>query len=199
MKQVVVIHGGTTFSSYEKYIDHLRTKQVRLDRLAPFLSWKDHLQHELGDDYQVLLPSMPNATNANYDEWKIYFDRICEVLTGDIILIGHSLGGIFLAKYLSENRITSHVAATILIAAPFDDETGEDLTKFKLTSVSDLFTQQAGDVIFFHGEDDPVVPLDEMKKYQYALPTATFHIVTAPDHFVRESFDELIDAIRKLA
>ena len=131
MKQVVVIGGGTTFARYEDYIESLRTKVVRIDRIAYSPSWKQSLQERLGSEYLVLIPSMPNTANAKYSEWKIYFDRVVEVLEDDCILLGHSMGGIFLAKYLSENKLPIRIGATVLIAAPFSDETAEDLDEFK--------------------------------------------------------------------
>jgi len=198
MKQVIVIHGGTTFSDYEKFLNDLRTKKVRIERLQAFSSWKESLQGNLGPDYQVLMPAMPNKTNAKYSEWKLWFERIGEVIDDNCILIGHSLGGIFLAKYLSENRFPKTIKATILIAAPFSDETDEDLADFKIDTISDLFREQAGRVVFFNGLDDPVVAIKERDKFQHELPTAKFHTIPAPDHFVRAEFPELINTIKSL-
>lgn len=198
MKQVIVIHGGTTFASYDTYLDYLSRKTVSIDRLLPKSSWKDSLQQALGEDYLVLTPSMPNSTNAKYGEWKLWFERITEIITDDCILIGHSLGGIFLAKYLSECEFPRRIKATILIAAPYDDESDEDLADFKLTGVSSLFQQQAGKILLFYGEDDPVVSASESEKYRQALPEANIHQQAAPDHFVRERFPELVRAIAGL-
>jgi hypothetical protein len=47
---------------------------------------------------------MPNPMNARYNEWKILFKKIVLLLDDNVILIGHSLGAIFLVKYLSENK-----------------------------------------------------------------------------------------------
>jgi len=198
MKQVIVIHGGTTFASYDTYLDYLSRKTVSIDRLLPTSSWKGNLQQALGRDYLVLTPSMPNSTNAKYVEWKLWFERITEIITDDCILIGHSLGGIFLAKYLSECEFPRHIKATILIAAPYDDESDEDLADFKLTGISPLFQQQAGKIILFYGQDDPVVSANEIEKYRQALPEADVRQQAAPDHFVREHFPELVWAVTEL-
>lgn len=198
MKQVIAIHGGTTFAQYDEYLEYLRTKDVSVDRLLHQPMWKERLQEVLGDEYQVLLPSMPDKTNAKYSEWKLWFDRIAEVAVGDCILIGHSLGGIFLAKYLSENEFPRRIKATILIAAPFEDETTEDLTDFKMTEPSDLFRAQAGKAIVIYGADDPVVPASEAEKYRQHLPGAEFIQLPAPDHFVRPDFPELTETIQNV-
>ncbi len=198
MKQVIVIHGGTTFARYEDYIASLSTKKLIVDRFTYKPMWKELLQQNLGSDYQVLLPSMPNKTNARYSEWKVWFDHLSEIIEDDCVLIGHSMGAIFLAKYLSESNFPRKIKATIMIAGPYDDETGEDLTDFKLEGITDLFRSQAGRTIFFFGYDDAVTPESEIKKYQADLPNAEFNIMAAPDHFMRVEFPELINVVKHL-
>jgi len=198
MKQVVVIRGGTTFNQYEDYIESLRTKSVQIDRIAYAPGWKESLQAKLGQDYLVLIPSMPNTANAKYTEWKMYFDRVAEVLEDDCILVGHSMGGIFLAKYLSECKFPRRIAATILVAAPFDDDSEEDLGDFKISTLSELFTEQAGRVIVFGAHDDPVISPSDFDRYRDALPHADIQEVSAPDHYVRPEFPELVEAIKSV-
>jgi len=159
--------------------------------------WMDTLQEDLGNEYQVIKPAMPNKTNANYDEWAIWFGRVIEQLDDDSILIGHSMGGIFLPKYLSEHTVPRPILATILIAAPYEDESDEDLTNFKITGPLDQFVKQAGKIIFFHGSDD-MVPLSELELYEKAIPGVETHVQSAPDHFMRPRFPELIDRLKQL-
>lgn len=198
MQQVIAIHGGTTFADYDDYINDLATKTLRIERYGFNPKWRDLLQQNLGDEYQVLLPSMPNSTNARYSEWATWFKHFSELANKDCILVGHSLGAIFLAKYLSENEFPVPIKATILVAAPYDDESGEDLTDFKIESMSELFTKQAGDVTFFFGLDDPAVPITEMPKYQAQVPDAKYVVLEAPDHFARPDFPEVLECIRSV-
>lgn len=198
MQQVIVVHGGTTFQDYDEYLKTLSNKELNIDRLTYRPMWKELLQENLGNDFQVLLPSMPNSSNARYNEWKIWFDHLSNLFSDNCILIGHSLGGVFLAKYLSENSLAIKVKATILIAAPYNDESVEDLTDFKILTLSKRLTEQAGQIIFFNGTNDPVVSQSDLRKYQKNLPSADFKILPAADHFVREDFPELIKLIKNL-
>lgn len=68
MQQIIVIHGGTTFQDYDAYLRSLSEKKVDIERFAYTPKWKELLQDNLGSEYQVLLPSMPNSTNARYSE-----------------------------------------------------------------------------------------------------------------------------------
>lgn len=197
MKQVVFIHGGTTFYKHKDYLNYLRSKPINISRLTIQKFWPDRLQEDLGDDFQVLAPRMPNGTNANYDEWAIWFGRIAEVINDNVILVGHSLGGIFLAKYLSEHDFPKKIRATLLVAAPYEDETNEDLASFKITGGLEKFAEQGGNIIFYHGTDD-IVPLSELELYKKSIPKADTHVLSAQDHFVREAFPEIIEAIKNI-
>ena len=198
MKQIIVIHGGTTFANYDDFLQSLSTKTLHVDRFTYKPMWKELLQQNLGSEYQVLLPAMPNKTNARYEEWALYFSHLTDIIEDDVILIGHSLGAIFLAKYLSENDFPRTIKATVLVAAPYNDESDEDLTNFKIESISDKLTNQAGRIVILAGSDDPVIPTSELQKYQEALPNAETHILSAPDHFVRQDFPELITVLKQL-
>ncbi|MGB4762377.1 MAG: alpha/beta hydrolase [Candidatus Saccharimonas sp.] len=198
MQQVIVIHGGTTFQEYDAYLKSLSEKKVDIDRFIYTPKWKELLQDNLGSEYQVLLPSMPNSTNARYSEWRLWFEHISSLFSDNCILIGHSLGAIFLAKYLSENTLSVKVKATILIAAPYDDESLEDLTDFKIKDLSNRLTKQAGKLVFFNGHDDPIISLADLKKYQDQLPSAEFTILPASDHFVRKDFPELVSLLKNI-
>ncbi len=201
-KQVVVIHGGTSFKTYEDYIKYLQTKDINIEKLKPRQDWKNSLELVLGSNYEILMPRMPNATNARYKEWKIWFERITEVLNDDLILIGHSLGGIFLAKYLAENTFLKKIKATILVAAPFDDSDSldayESLIDFTLPLSLEKFAQQVEKIYLLYSKDDPVVPLSHLIKYQQKLPNAEVIIFDNKEHFNQETFPEIIELIQSI-
>ena len=100
--QIFLIHGGMTFKNDKDYLHYLKTKKVSI---LPRKIWGlDYLDNELGKKCQIIRPRMPLSENAKYRDWKIFFERHFPYLRNNIILIGNSLGGIFLAKYLSENK-----------------------------------------------------------------------------------------------
>jgi len=198
-QQVMVIHGGTTFDSYEDYLSYLKNMEIDLDRLKSKKDWKTNLQEELGANFEVLSPRMPNGTNACYKEWKIWFERIITLLNDNLILVGHSLGGIFLAKYLAEEEISKRIKATILVAAPFDDKNRkESLADFRLSSSLVKFGEQGGVIYLIQSKDDPFISLDQLTKYKKALPHAKMIIFDNREHFNQETFPEIIELINKI-
>jgi len=196
-KQVIVIHGGDTFDSYEDYLKYLTEWEVSKSMLMS-KGWKSSLQPELGEDYEVLLPKMPNEFNCKYLEWKIWFEKFIPFFNDEIILVGHSLGGIFLTKYLAENTLLKNIIALFLIAAPFDDVDTASLADFVLPSSLELIQKQVHLIFLYQSEDDPVVPFSELAKYQAKIPIAQNRIFKDKGHFNQESFPELIDEIRKI-
>lgn len=198
-QQVFVIHGGTSFDTYEDYLDFIRTRDLDLEKLRHRFDWKVSLQAELGDTYDVLQPKMPNGTNVRYQEWCIWFERCASLLEDDVILIGHSLGGIFLAKYLSENIFGKRIKATILVAAPYGDtDTVESLREFMLPQSLEKFQVQGGPIYLLQSKDDPVVPYVQVEEYQRALPSAHTKIFDDKGHFNQEEFPELVELVKSL-
>lgn len=201
-KQVIVIHGGTSFKTYDDYISYLKSKEIKIEKLRPHKDWKDTLVSKLGENYEILMPRMPNGTNARYEEWKLWFNRISEVLNDGLILIGHSLGGIFLAKYLSENSFPKKISAVILVAAPYDDAEGADgkesLEDFGLLPSLKKFTKQVAKIYLIHSKNDPVVPFAQLAKYQKSLPNAEVFTFENREHFNQETFPEIIKIIKSI-
>ncbi len=95
-KQIVFIGGGRAFKEHEAYLHYLQTKPFALDDFRLGFNWRNSLQERLGGDFDVLIPPMPNTFNARYHEWKIWFERIVPFLEDEVVLIGHSLGGVLI-------------------------------------------------------------------------------------------------------
>jgi uncharacterized protein len=196
-KQIVVIHGGDTFETHEDFLSFL--KDFVIDDLRYFKGkrWKDNLQDDLGEEFEVIVPQMPNKSNAHYAEWEIWFNKIAPLLNEQVVLVGHSLGGIFLAKYLSENQFPKKIAATFLVAACFDaDDSEYSLGDFILPSDLTKFAHQGGMIYLYHSKDDEVVPYADVEKYKSKLPQAQVVSFSDRGHFSQEHLPELVQTIK---
>ena len=197
-KQVLVIHGGTTFDTYKEYLSYLKNQKIDLGKYRGE-RWRYKLGKDLGRGFDVLLPTMPNGGNAEYKEWKIVFKKIAVKLQSNVILIGHSLGAIFLAKFLSENRFPKKIRATFLLAPPYDDkDMDETLGSFRLPKSLKGLERQGGRIFIYHSKDDGSVPFSHSERYLRDLPDATFRKFTNKGHFNQPKFPELVRDIKSL-
>jgi len=193
MKQVLIIHGGNSFSSYEAYIDSLKNNGLEYERLKPQKGWKTWVAEQL-QDTDVLLPTFPNGSNAVYEEWKIYFEKLLPFLQNDVQLVGHSLGAMFLAKYINDNPLSWPVKRIVLIAGGYDDDSNEDLGSFKVSSAKGI-SHSTIEVHLLHSKDDPVVAFHELTKFQADIPNAIVHTFSSHGHFNTETFPELLEIL----
>jgi len=200
--QIIVIHGGDVFNTYEEYLVFLKSREIDFERYRThWKDWKATLDEKLGKEFEVILPTLPNKMNAKYLEWKIWFEKFVPYFEPEVVLIGHSLGGTFLAKYLSENDFPKKIRAAFLVAAPYDyDSRGgtNDLGDFALSKDLSKFNEQAGKIFIYHSKDDPIVPLTDSEKYKRSLPQAEMVIFEDKGHFNQTEFPELISNIKKL-
>lgn len=202
-KQLFYIHGGTAFSDYKNYLKHLKAVPIEApitDEDRP-VRWTDRLREQMGEEWEVFMPKMPGKGNCKYEEWKIWFERHFEWLNDDLILLGWSQGGYFLAKYLLENKMPVRVKGIFLMAAPFEpanfgEEDGGDFN-FDTKKVAEL-AKKAENIFIFHSEDDPIVPFEHAKKYHDGIPGSVLMSFKTRNHFLIEEFPELIEKIKTL-
>ncbi len=192
MKTVVVIHGGEAFDSYEDFVQHLRGyKEIELDRLA-YKGWKEQLQERLGSEYRVIRPSMPNKQYAQYEPWSIWFEKIMDQIDASVTLVGHSLGGMFLLKYLSEHQLKCPVEALHTVAAPCSiGGRRKPITEFLVPEDLSNVEKQCGAIHLYHSDDDPTVPIGELDELAKRLSSATIHRLNGYGHVRQETFPEL--------
>lgn len=197
MKQLLTVHGGEAFETYEEYIAWLRAMEVDI-QYSSNAQWKAALPKMLGDEYQVISPRMPNSVNAKYSEWKIWFKKYLEQLSDGVILLGHSLGGIFLAQYLATTEISKRISGLLLAAAPFDAYPSVAAANFILPESLDLLQKQSPVIHIFHSTDDPEVPYGNAEKYKEVLPEAILHTFSDLGHFDMAEFPEVVEVIKSL-
>ena len=195
--QVFLIHGGMTFKTKKDYLKWLKTRKTVIKEQTKWS--EDYLKKKLGNRFEIIKPRMPCYENAKYSEWKITFERYFPCLKNNLILIGNSLGGIFLAKYLSENKFPKKILSTYLVCPPFDNSLpGEDLVGgFTLKSNLSKIEKQSKNLYLMFSKDDKVVPVSHAKKYAKKLKNAKIIIYKSKNgHFKMSTFPEIIKMIK---
>ena len=196
--QIILIPGGMTFKNKRDYMNYLKNREVSINKKVRWS--EDYLDKKLGKNFEIIRLNMPLKENAKYIEWKIHFEKYIPYLKNNIILIGSSLGGIFLAKYLSENKFPKKILSIYLICPPFDNSlSNEDLVGgFKLKSDLSRIEKNSKNVTLMFSKDDKIVPISHAKKYRKKLKNAKIIIYMSKNgHFKISRFPEIIKMIKK--
>jgi predicted alpha/beta hydrolase family esterase len=198
MKQIIIIHWWDRFADNEQFYEAL--KKWEYNPFQKQKKWRDWLEEQLKEEYQVFLPEMPCKHNADYVAWKIWFEKHFEFLNNeDLILIWYSLGWNFLAKYLAENIFPKQIKQLHLVAPSFDQEgfIVWDIWNFSFDpNILKNLSIQVEEIFLYQSEDDPLVPFSQSQKYLQYLPQIKFFKFQDKGHFFVSEFPELLDAIK---
>jgi uncharacterized protein len=133
------------------------------------------LRHALGTGYEIRYPQMPREEDPGYELWQRRLARELGALRPGTLLIGHSLGGSFLLKFLSEEKMDAEIAGLFLIATPYWGGEGwryEGYEKVALFEGSQAWWPRLGPIFIYHARDDEVVPFAHMELYANKFPQA---------------------------
>lgn len=124
-----------------------------------FLEEKERLKRQ---GYEVLVPDMPNTFYPKQEEWVKVIERFQP--DENSILIGHSLGGVAVLRYLEKAK--SPVGKIILIAAPIRKlgKGFEPIDNFFESDFNwDRIKENCRKIIVFNQTEDDSVPLQHGK------------------------------------
>lgn len=155
------------------------------------------LARHLGDDFSIDFPRLPE----NDPEDGPWLEAIAEAIartSGPVVLVGHSVGGYLLLKYLAMNRATTSIVAVCVIAAPFPGG-GPAWTfdGFDLPDDVDGRLPTGAKVLLYASEDDRTVPFAHRDLYAAAIPRAITR-TTSGGHQLGNDLRAVADDIRAL-
>lgn len=158
----------------------------------------DSLERALGAGWEVQYPQMPDEENCPYPEWQAEIDARIASMKRPVTLVGHSVGGSVLLKYLCDRRPSPHIAGLFAVAAPYWGAGGWGWDEMALPA--DAATRLAGDwpLVLHHSRDDEVVPFSHLALYAAKLPRATVRTYEGRDHqFNDDLADVAADIVRR--
>ena len=156
----------------------------------------DSLRRELGPNFEIRYPRMPNEDDPSFAAWKTALEKEFAKLKDGAILVGHSIGGTILVNALAETPSKRRFRAIILIAAPFVGEGGwpsEDIN-----STPDLGARLPCDIpiYIYHGLADETAPPSHSELYARAIPHAQVHRLPDRDHQLNNDLSEIAATIK---
>lgn len=146
MKTAIIIHGMPDKEEYYNEDKYLNT-----ERSSPSnCHWLPWLQRQLLlKDIVAQTPEMPIPYNPDYNLWKEIFERF--YINEETILVGHSCGGGFIIRYLSENNIK--VGKVVLVAPWIDINKILDTGMFDFEIDENIVSKTKGITIFSSTDD----------------------------------------------
>ncbi len=142
-------------------------------------------------------PEMPEPYRPDYEKWKQIFEQF--TLDEDTILVGHSCGGGFLVRWLSENNVK--VGRVVLVApwiSPTDEQPAPGFFNFQ---VDPNLASKAKELHLFISSDDEQDELGTAKMLEEKVKGIEFHRFTNKGHFCigfnlpNEEFPELLEVL----
>ncbi|MAZ29690.1 hypothetical protein CL655_00185 [bacterium] len=198
--QVVFIHGGDSYNNDQAFYEHLRIQEYE-PHPESYKRWRDWLQVELeAAGYEWLFMAMPNKQNADYEAWKIWFEKVVPFIEvdNDTHVIGYSLGACFLLRYLSENESPFHISKLHLIALALPTDS-ESIGSFGVdTKIIDRIEARAEVINLYHSKNDTICPYADSEKVAAVISGAKLHTFTDRGHFLQPEFPELLAEIQKI-
>lgn len=187
MKTAIIIHGMPDRESYEAS-----------GNIAAAKHWMPWLKSELeAAGVETYLPEMPEPYAPDYQKWSEVFEQF--TIDENTMLVGHSAGGGFLVRWLSEHK--DKKVDKVVLVAPWIDPTHAFAPAMFNDLVIDenLAERTAGltEMISLDDEQDELDTLAILKEKVKGLRVIEFkdrgHFVT--EHMGTNEFPELRDLL----
>ncbi|MEY2640738.1 MAG: hypothetical protein RL150_131 [Candidatus Parcubacteria bacterium] len=186
MKTAVIIHGYNDQTEYQ-------------DVSRPAASndhWLPWIQRQLllkGIEAQT--PEMPGFYIPTYEAWKEMFERFTP--NEDTVLIGHSCGGGFLVRWLSE---TNMKVGKVVLVAPWIDPEKKMLPDFFAFTIDPKLVDKTAGVTIMYAPDDDTDILTTVETLTATIAGVQVKQFEGKGHFVLSSmhtdaFPELLEEV----
>lgn len=188
MKTAIILHG---MPSKEEYFNPDSPSQSNKHWL-PWIQRKLILGGVLAQAVE-----MPEPYEPDYEKWKSVFEQF--KIDEDTMLIGHSCGGGFLVRWLSENNVKVNKVALVAPWLEPEKTINSDFFKFEINP--QISSNTAGLNVIYSTDDYPDI-LESIDILKSKLKGAQFQELTGRGRFTfsdmkTEKFPELADFLLK--
>jgi hypothetical protein len=143
MKNAILLHGRPDPGDAEYYNPDLPS--------ASNSHWFPWLQKQLlMHDIAAQTPEIPNSWQPYYPTWQKEFERYD--ITPETILVGHSCGGGFLVRWLSEHKDVK--VGKVVLVAPWIDPGHKETTDFFDFTIDPKLVERAAGITIFNSDND---------------------------------------------
>ena len=151
------------------------------------------LKEEVGNEFEFINPEMPSPEFPQYKCWEPILKETIDKARDGVLLIGHSLGGSVLLKYLSENPCQINIEGLFLVAAPFWGAKDWKVEEFQLKDEFANNLPYIPHIHIYHSHEDAVVPFHHALNYANHLPNVELKRYEDRGHFFEDGILELVE------
>ena len=170
----------------------------------PFENWFPWLEGKLSEKkINCVIPSFPTPEHQNYTDWEMLMDYYVDLgtINEDTVLIGHSCGALFIAKYLSTHAIK--VKGVIFVSGytrfvsdyPLMDALNDS---FYVDNASMNVRPFANSIVAYYGDDDPNIPQEKLREFAEATGAESKCIHNAGHFNASAGFFEFVDVLETI-
>ena len=185
MKTAIIIHGTPDEEDFKNPDSPAESNK----------HWIPWLQNQLLiKGYHTSTPEMPRPYAPDYTLWKNEFDRY--TVNADSLLVGHSCGGGFLLRWLSENPVP---VKRVVLVAPWLDPQDVKCPGFFNFQIDPTLTERT-DLHIFSSDDDGSDIQESVRTISNSYPQAHSRNFSGYGHFClsdmgTDAFPELAEAL----
>jgi predicted alpha/beta hydrolase family esterase len=158
----------------------------------------DSLARELGADYEIRYPQMPDEGQPRYAAWRATLAKELAALDDGAIVVAHSIGATMLVNTLAEQSTERRFGALFLLAAPFVGDGGWSSDELKAPHDLGAWLPRDLPVFIYHGQKDETAPPSHAELYARAVPQARIHYLPGRDHQLNNDLTDIAAAIKSL-
>jgi predicted alpha/beta hydrolase family esterase len=187
MKNAILLHGKLDKDEY--YSDKYPS--------ASNSHWFPWLQKQLlMRDIAANTPEVANSYIPDYATWCKEFERFD--ITPDTILVGHSCGGGFIVRWLSEHPDVR--VGKVVLVAPWIDPSRDDTTDFFEFTIDPNLASRTQGLIIFSSDNDYASVQESVRILREAIKDVRYREFHEYGHFClsdlkTEAFPELLEEI----
>lgn len=159
----------------------------------------ESLERELGPDYEIRYPRMPDEDNPKFARWKAALRKELDKLDDEAVLVGHSIGATILVHSLAEEPPERPPAGIFLVSMPFIGKDGWPSDDIKPEPDLGAKLPAQSPVYLYQGSVDETVPGKHAELNAKAIPQAVVRKLSGRDHQLDNDMSEVAADIRDLS
>lgn len=157
------------------------------------------LKASLPPQTELVAPQMPDPDSPEAEPWIAACRSAISGVKGDLILVGHSLGGSIILQTLAQSGLPKTLLGVVTLASPFWNAPDWQVESFALSAQEAGKLNSLPRLVLVQGDADEMVAADHPERYKALLPIAEIRRLAGVDHEAASAGPALAGIIAEIA